>query len=262
MSVSKFKFMLLVVVLNALLHCEIAASSVSHLEESVGVPKVGGGRNALPGEFPSFITLVSGFNQLRCGGVLINETLVLTAAFCLREGVGDVHASLDIRHPSTWKPKMNIKRTKVVKACRSKLFDKQLSIHDYQVLKLEKPITCVKPAKLNEDPNIIGDPVTVVGMGQNPTTGQKFPKTLQALESTIIECELDEDQHQTKICSRSEKGSACWGDNGGPLYKVSEQNEQVVVALTSNGNCFDRSVNAEISRNLEEIQELMLECSN
>lgn len=264
MSVSKFKFMLLVVVLNALLQSEIAASSASQVNESSVLPKIINGRDALPGEFPSFITLVRGFNTLECSAVLIDESLVLTAAHCLPDGVEDVDASTDIRHPSTWKPEMDIERIKVVKACRSKQWNVLELTHDYQVLRLQEPFADVKPAKLNDDQNMIGQEVTVVGMGQNSDPEITYPETLQALSVNIIECKYGSDRHQTKICSKSETGSQFYGDSGGPLYKQLGPNEQAVVALTS---YFSESpvyglVNAEISRNLEEIQELMLECSN
>lgn len=153
MNVSKFKFDLLVVMLNVLLRSEMAASSASHLDKPAGVPI--NGRDALLGEFPSFISLVSDFNGSRCSGVLINESLVLTAADCLREGVEDVSASLYIRHLSTWEPGSEISRRKVAKACRLKQWDEKERTHNYQVLKLDKPGTEHLKSSLHTSDNLL-----------------------------------------------------------------------------------------------------------
>lgn len=73
--------------------CLVTLVAVFASLEASPVQKVVGGENALPHEFPYQISLQPGSGGHACGGSILNENYVLTAAHCVvSEGTTDVVA--------------------------------------------------------------------------------------------------------------------------------------------------------------------------
>lgn len=256
---------------GALEHSAHNSSSVANIGREVA-PRIWNGTKVRPGEYPSFVTLISDYDRARgsysfyCSGVAIRPDLVLTAGHCYDENTETIHVTDNIKHFSTWKPNDDIKLYPATMACRSDKYTDDLE-YDYQIIRLSKPIANMKPAILNRNPIKIGSEATIVGMGLVRDDPREFPEVLQALNVTVIECDADS-KHQTIMCSKSETGSTCPGDSGGPVYQISSKGKQKVISIHSGRTTSGCSkpgsktfISAEISRNIEEIEDLIHECS-
>lgn len=182
--------------------------------------RIAGGRDAREGEFPSFVSLAMGpspnLTQFDCSGVAISKTLILTAAHCFSYEIDGykVWAVPGIYPPSEWR-NHKVKAYEVVQLCPSPEFeelDYGATLHDYQILRVSKPMAGIKPAKLNGAELPIGFKAMSVGAGFIDRTEDKLivAKRLQVLPVMHLEC-LDDEIHHTHICFRSYKSNLVGG---------------------------------------------------
>lgn len=207
-----------------------------------------GGEEAEDGEYPWAVALVSSgssnaFNGQFCGGALIGNQWVLTAAHCLAPfstsqvnlviGRHDLRTDTGIRvasqqfiiHPD---------------------YNDETSDNDIGLIKLASPVTQTTIGL--PTPSVIstittGSPVTAIGWGTtmhaNDVSSAPSPVLLEVILPIVSQsvCALANNITENMICAGLPEGGkdTCQGDSGGPL--VSKQGgEFFLIGATSFGN--------------------------
>ncbi|XP_030043994.1 serine protease 55 [Microcaecilia unicolor] len=188
--------------------------------------RIGGGRNALPGEWPWTVSLQLWDNPF-CGGSILNSWWILSAAHCFEH---DIYRSKHLR--------VEVGAT-ILEENKEALEVKEIIIHpwygiwyfdqDIALLLLATPIQfnvlktpiCLPPAG-----NLTYDDwhkCYVVGWGTLNHNQNESHKYLRKEEMVLIKFKTCQDWYYTltlnMICAGYEEGGrgSCQGDSGGPL---------------------------------------------
>ncbi|CAL8072410.1 unnamed protein product [Orchesella dallaii] len=197
-----------------------------------------GGELANVGEYRMQVAFVRRKdNDLRCGGTLLNNKYVLTAAHCCVDRNGLVIApeefaillgAFDITDLELTGIKEDIRRITV-----HPLYDPESMANDVCVIELmnvveivsqKEPIlrtTCLPPRRHN-DP-FVGSNLTVVGWGVTAERGD-ISNELLKVQVTALSNEQCNEQYDgaityEMICAASPGKDSCQGDSGGPAFK-------------------------------------------
>lgn len=196
-------------------------------EDGSSVVRIVGGRDCKEGECPWQALLVKEDNEGFCGGTILNEFYILTAAHCLQQAqrfkvrVGDRNTEKEDGNEMVHEVEMIIKHNK---------FNKENYNYDIAVLKLKTPITFrmnVAPACLPEKDWAESTLMTqksgiVSGFGRTHEKGRPSV-TLKMLEVPYVDrntCKLSTSSTitQNMFCAGydTKPEDACQGDSGGP----------------------------------------------
>ncbi|KFQ23705.1 Granzyme A, partial [Merops nubicus] len=186
-----------------------------------------GGTEVAPHSRP-FMALIYGAKGAVCGGALIKENWVLTAAHCNVEGgkvILGVHSQ---------KAKEKEKQVlQIAKQIRYPCYYSSSKENDIMLLQLQrraKRTKAVQPIPLptsDDDPKP-GTVCTVAGWGQTRNYPRKVSDTLREVNVTVISRQVCNDNNHYKnnpvitenmICAGAKNGGkdTCSGDSGGPL---------------------------------------------
>uniref|UniRef100_A0A4Q8K383 limulus clotting factor C n=1 Tax=Hadronyche cerberea TaxID=1107879 RepID=A0A4Q8K383_HADCE len=218
--------------------------------------RVVGGKNAAPGDFPYATGLLSsgdeylgrrifGLTGFRpyCGGTLVTDRHVVTAAHCVRERIsGEITLDIgeyDLEDQKQGRTLRNSKSLKLHPKYKAKTFNSDIAL-----IELSRPVklgTNIKAAWLPpQDADIApGTPVTVYGWGRLGYNSGR-PKVLQTLQIPLVsrsECQKKLVSRITPnmLCAGGEEGKdACIGDSGSGLT-VKRGDENVLVGIVSFG---------------------------
>lgn len=205
-------------------------------------PRIVGGQNSEP--IPSFVSLLR-FDysdskwKLGCGGTLISNCHVLTAAHCL---INNDNNGVQV---NTWKS--NLDKNKVpahLSVIRDVIVHEGFDIwdlsNDVGLVRME---TCIPAAQKKEFPVmqlaesdtlntlVSATPLTVIGLG-SLWIGGDYPKQLQKVDIPYISKSKCDDYYPYRIlddmfCAGLPEGGkdSCQGDSGGPIF-ISRPNQQ------------------------------------
>ena len=158
-----------------------------------------------------------------CGGTLISDTHVLTAAHCTEDEIATGFSVLLGEH-NIADGKSN--RVDVAEIINHPNYDSQTLDNDFSILRLSNPVTftnAVSPACLPADRSntYAGVTATVTGWG-DLSTGGSSPDVLQEVDVTVTtnaECNNVYGGEITKnmVCAGGPGKDSCNGDSGGPL---------------------------------------------
>ncbi|XP_017782137.1 PREDICTED: chymotrypsin-1-like [Nicrophorus vespilloides] len=212
------------VVLVATLACAFAAPSA----DADLSWRIVGGSKAPAGAFPYQISLRGIFGGHSCGGSIINDQWILTAAHCVQ---GSSPSSLNVVVGSN---QLNAggEKYKVSKVIYHENYDSSAIKNDVAVLKLEKPLTfskTVQPIPLASSSIGANEDCVLSGWGTTTYPGNT-PNDLQFINlKTLSVKDCQERQapnpvFDSQVCTFTQKGQgACHGDSGGPLVAGGKQ---------------------------------------
>ncbi|XP_021059224.1 granzyme B(G,H) [Mus pahari] len=185
-----------------------------------------GGHEAKPHSRPymAFLRIVDQQSEKRCGGFLIREDFVLTAAHCAGSKINVTLGAHNIKEQEETQQVIP-----VVKRIPHPDYDSKTNSNDIMLLKLKnkaKRTRAVRPLNLpRRNVNVKpGDVCYVAGWGRMAPMG-KYSNTLQEVELTVQkdqECESHLENYYNninQICAGDPKtkNTSFKGDSGGPL---------------------------------------------
>ncbi|XP_026214606.1 tryptase-2-like [Anabas testudineus] len=185
-----------------------------------------GGQDAPKGRWPWMVHLnitSDGVNRWRCGGTILNDQWVLTAAHCF-----DKNLNPNYRRSMVWAGSNVLQkgfhqymgiRTVVMHSQYGKQGNSY--VNDIALVQLTKSLKLsddVKVVKLPSNSDIFSpsSECWIIGWGNTDNdVPLKAPETLQERKINIVDCNpgLSSDL----LCAGGNKGDACEGDYGGPL---------------------------------------------
>ncbi|KAG3261019.1 granzyme B [Ictidomys tridecemlineatus] len=221
-----------------------------------------GGHESKPHSRPymAYLEFVAQGESKMCGGFLIREDFVLTAAHCLGRPMCVTLGAHNIENKEENHQVIPVKRT-----IPHPYYDNQSFHNDIMLLQLEKKAklnATVQPIKLPRDKDKVkpGKVCLVAGWGRMATNGN-YPNTLQEVELTLQEDQVCKKLFRNynsniEICAGDPKKKNAFfqGDSGGPL--VCNHVAQGIVSYTNN-NGTPPGVYTKVSRFLQWIKETM-----
>ncbi|XP_034246476.1 brachyurin-like [Thrips palmi] len=210
--------------------------------------RIVGGDEAAPGQFPHQvgIWILLGRSRNFCGGSIISDRVVVTAAHCATRGtnftvVAGAHAILDESEPSRQEVQADAKLV-------HERFNKEEQLaNDIALLRLEKPLVFndrVQPVRLPRaaHKSFWRSKVLMSGWGHNTTDAEDISPKLRFVQNRVVSnlyCRARyfmKHVRDSNICvSGWWKKGTCQGDSGGPMVVTESDGKPTLVGLTSFG---------------------------
>ncbi|MFN3454591.1 MAG: S1 family serine peptidase [Pseudobdellovibrio sp.] len=253
-----------IVGLSSVVSASTAAKSVNF------TPKIVGGEDAKAGEFPYIVSLRSkSYGGHFCGGSLIAQNWVLTAAHCVKGiNVEEVWIGLlDQKNPE------GVEKFKTVRIIPHEKYDSRAYNNDYALIQLAEnssfaPIS-LNTLEINIDESADAAPTmsTVAGWGALREGAYGLPNMLQKVSVPLVSktaCNA-KDAYNGKItdqmiCAGLKSGGkdSCQGDSGGPLVMMNDKGQHALIGVVSWGQGCARAnkygVYSKVSAAIEWIQ--------
>ncbi|XP_042653516.1 chymotrypsin-like protease CTRL-1 isoform X2 [Tyto alba] len=231
--------------------CLALASTVS----GCGVPAVSpsvhyseriiNGQNAVPGSWPWQVSLQTRSGSHFCGGSLINQNWVVTAAHCNFNPYSHVVVlgEYDLRSNSE-----SIQVKTVSRAITNPNWNPNTFNNDITLLKLSSPAqlgpsvspVCLPPPNLALPTNL---PCVTTGWGRTNPNSQALATRLQQVTLPLISTSQCMQYWGNRItnsmlCAGGAGASSCQGDSGGPLvYQTGSTWTLIGIVSFGNSNC-------------------------
>ncbi|GAB0086062.1 hypothetical protein DMENIID0001_000460 [Sergentomyia squamirostris] len=210
--------------------------------------KIVGGEEATPHQFPHMISFQSMdvilFNHF-CGGSLLNEMFVLTAAHCVKyftKGTDVVAGAHNLRRPNKNEQRRKPKNVYIHEDYDT---DGHTPPHDIALIEVDPPFKFneyVQALNLPTEKKYPTGKATVSGWGSTSNTSiPNYPNKLRWAELPV----LDEKKchtgfpgsavHETNICAGDSSKTVCFADSGGGLFQKDSQGKVVVYGVVSWG---------------------------
>jgi secreted trypsin-like serine protease len=222
---------------------QAADEQPSSASVSLKSPMIVGGTAVPKGKYPfvAFVMLYrNGKPYANCGGSLIDQDSVLTAAHCLENTTGAVVVvgRTDLRKKN---------RGQEIGASRPFIHPRYLgSGYDAGVLKLRRPVKGIKPIKLatakQNNLETPGRKLTVAGWGLTGFKSTRPTNRLRQARVPVVSDRREESSYDAVVeppgyepplmiaAGNSSKENACVGDSGGPLLDSGSRTQVGIVS--------------------------------
>jgi secreted trypsin-like serine protease len=212
-------------------------------------PMIVGGSAVPNGKYPFMAALLDtrragdAFDELFCGGTLIDKESVLTAAHCL------VNAKPDKLQVVVWRTALNQNRG-LLRSVSRRFIDPRYNGNGYDaaVLKLSRPVKGIRPIKLaTAKQNNLEKPghiLRAAGWGvvkQRPGPFDIRPKRMHEVSVPVVSDSRAKRAFQSQglkylpslqVAAGKKGNGACFGDSGGPLF---DSGSRTQIGITSHG---------------------------
>jgi secreted trypsin-like serine protease len=255
-------------VLTIAMLVSLGATVPALAEDGSVEPQVVGGTPVPDGKYPFMTSLQADTSQRPpyeehfCGGTLIDQNSVLTAAHCvdfigIRTDNGtlsyrDVRLVVGVTVLSSSQGKVRrIDRLSDI-SIHSDYNGRTSSRYDAAVIELGSPVRGIAPIALagvgSDELETPGRPATVTGWGNTiaqPPVGpggpQDYPKRMREAQPPLVsdaDCERSygRDFHpKLMVCARQTGMDTCQGDSGGPMFVEATSGTRRQIGITSFG---------------------------
>ncbi|XP_050033992.2 uncharacterized protein [Dermacentor andersoni] len=223
---------------------------LQQMRPSCGIPvlhkRIIGGNEANPNKWAWMAALLRReTGELYCGGALISNRYVITAAHCT-DGLKAANITVRLGAHNMQEPSVNVKDVEVSRIRAHPSFQKDTFMNDIAVLRLKRTVTFneyIRPVCLPErtDQNYFAKTGIVTGWGTQ-TFGGPYSDVLREVKLVVwnnTECNGRFAQPITEVflCAgpKRREGDACQGDSGGPLMVESRSKQWTLVGIVSWG---------------------------
>ena len=208
-------------------------------------PMIVGGTQVNPAcpdcKYPFMVSLQSGgwFGGHFCGGSLVREDWVVTAAHCV---VGESPSSIDVKIGLHNVNGTTGNQTRdVVEIIIHPNYSNNSLNNDYALLRLDEPITNFEPIQLATSDSHDDEPVmsTTMGWGATSSGGSSSNFLLEVDVPIDDSCGSYSNSEITNnmVCAGDSNGGedSCQGDSGGPLIMTNADGEYELIGIVSWG---------------------------